>query len=60
MSEPGCRPSVVESIQTNDAFIRVAGREFLVMLYTAMRSLKLYPLENTQVQKSLDDLSATV
>ncbi|MDO8667315.1 MAG: HD domain-containing protein, partial [Gemmatimonadales bacterium] len=58
--EPGRRPSVVDSIQTSDAFIRTAGREFLVMLYTAMRSLKLYPLENTQVQKSLDDLSATV
>ena len=60
MSEPGRRPSVVDSIQTSDAFIRTAGRGFLVMLYTAMRSLKLYPLENVQVQKSLDDLSATV
>jgi HD-GYP domain-containing protein (c-di-GMP phosphodiesterase class II) len=60
VSEPGRRPSVVDSVQTSDAFIRTAGRGFLVMLYTAMRSLKLYPLENVQVQKSLDDLSATV
>ncbi len=54
------RPSVVESIQTSDAYIRGAGRAFLVQLYTALRSLKLYPLENSQVQRSLDDLSASV
>ena len=60
MTEPGRRPSVVDSIQTTDAFIRGAGRSFLVTLYTALRSLKLYPLENTQVQKSLDDLTASV
>ncbi|MBI1723518.1 MAG: HD domain-containing protein [Gemmatimonadetes bacterium] len=60
MTEPGHRPSVVDSIQTTDAYIRGAGRGFLVALYTALRSLKLYPLENAQVQKSLDDLTATV
>jgi len=60
MTEPGRRPSVVDSIQTTDAFIRGAGRVFLVTLYTALRSLKLYPLENSQVQKSLDDLTAAV
>jgi HD-GYP domain-containing protein (c-di-GMP phosphodiesterase class II) len=60
MTEPGRRPSVVDSIQTSDAFIRGAGRTFLVTLYTALRSLKLYPLENSQVQKSLDDLTASV
>ena len=60
MTEPGRRPSVVDSIQTSDAFIRGAGRTFLVTLYTALRSLKFYPLENNQVQKSLDDLTASV
>lgn len=60
MSEPGRRPSVVDAIQTSDAFIRGAGRTFLVTLYTALRSLKFYPLENNQVQKSLDDLTASV
>ena len=59
MTEPR-RPSVVDSIQTSDSFIRGAGREFLVTLYTAMRSLKIYPLENPVVQKALDDLSASV
>src|SRR2546427_95626 len=38
---------------------RHAGRDFLIVLYTAFRSLKLYPIENTQVQKALDDLAAT-
>jgi len=60
MTEPGRRPSVVDSIQTSDAYIRSAGRTFLVALYTVLRSLKLYPLENAQVQKSLDDLIAAV
>jgi HD-GYP domain-containing protein (c-di-GMP phosphodiesterase class II) len=60
MTGPGQRPSVVESIQTSDAYIRGAGRGFLVALYTALRSLKLYPVENEQVQKSLDDLVGSV
>ena len=57
---PARRPSVVDSIQTTDAFIRGAGRTFLVTVYTALRTLKLYPLENSQVQKSLDDLATAV
>ena len=59
MTGPGRRMSVVESVQTTDSDIRSAGREFLVTFYTALRSLKLYPLENAQVQKSLDDLCNT-
>ena len=53
------RPSMMETAQTTDGFLRHAGRDFLVVLYTAFRSLKLYPLENAQVQKALDDLAAT-
>jgi len=53
------RASMVETVQATDGFLRHAGREFLVVLYTAFRSLKLYPLENDQVQKALDDLWAT-
>ena len=59
MSGPGQRMSLVEQVQTTDSYIRTAGREFLVTFYTALRSLKLYPLENAQVQKSLDDLVNT-
>jgi HD-GYP domain-containing protein (c-di-GMP phosphodiesterase class II) len=51
------RGSIVDTVQTTDGFLRHAGREFLVVLYTAFRSLKLYPLENAQVQKALDELA---
>jgi len=57
VSGPGRRMSVVDAVQTTDSYIRTAGRDFLVTFYAALRSLKLYPLENAQVQKSLDDLS---
>src|SRR5436309_12803029 len=60
MTAPGGkRPSMMETVQTTDGFLRHAGRAFLVVLYTSFRSLKLYPIENAQVQKALDDLAAT-
>ncbi|MFL5495781.1 MAG: HD-GYP domain-containing protein [Gemmatimonadales bacterium] len=36
--------------------LRHGGRLLLLALYTALRSLKLYPVENATVQKALDDL----
>jgi len=51
--------SDVSSLQVSDGYIRGAGREFLVTVYTALRSLKFYPLENPVVQKSLDDLAGS-
>ncbi|HXG44867.1 MAG TPA: HD domain-containing phosphohydrolase [Gemmatimonadales bacterium] len=41
-----------------DAFLRHAGRTLLLSMYAALRSLKLYPLENATAQKALDDLQA--
>jgi HD-GYP domain-containing protein (c-di-GMP phosphodiesterase class II) len=41
-----------------DAFMRTSGRSFLLAMYAALRSLKLYPIENATAQKSLDDLQA--
>ena len=38
------------------AQLRQGGRALLLALYTALRSLKLYPVENATVQKALDDL----
>jgi HD-GYP domain-containing protein (c-di-GMP phosphodiesterase class II) len=38
--------------------IRQGGRALLLAFYAALRSLKMYPLENATVQKSLDDLDA--
>ena len=46
----GRRLSIAETVQTTDTFLRHAGREFLVVLYATLRSLKLYPIENAQVQ----------
>src|SRR6267142_6198547 len=48
-----------ETVQTTEGFLRHAGRDFLIVLYTAFRSLKLYPIENAQVQKALDEFAAT-
>jgi len=42
-----------------DHNLRHDGRGLLLSLYAALRSLKLYPLENTTVQKALDDLLAS-
>ena len=39
--------------------LRQGGRSLLLALYTGLRSLKIYPLENATVQKSLDDLDAS-
>jgi HD-GYP domain-containing protein (c-di-GMP phosphodiesterase class II) len=43
----------------DDGQLRQGGRSLLLALYTALRSLKLYPLENATVQKSLTDLDTT-
>lgn len=40
----------------NDGYLRKVGREFLLAMYGAMRSVKLYPPDNPVVQKALDDL----
>jgi HD-GYP domain-containing protein (c-di-GMP phosphodiesterase class II) len=42
-----------------EGHLRQGGRSLLLALYAALRSLKLYPLENATVQKALDDLEAT-
>jgi HD-GYP domain-containing protein (c-di-GMP phosphodiesterase class II) len=41
---------------TPDGQLRQGGRTLLLAFYTALRSLKLYPLENMTVQNSLEDL----
>lgn len=41
-----------------DGALRQGGRGLLLAIYTALRSLKLYPVENATVQKSLDELEA--
>ena len=45
-----------DHVQAEEAKLRQGGRQFLVAFYAALRTLKLYPLENEQTQKSLDEL----
>jgi len=46
-------------MQSTEGMLRQGGRGFLVTFYAALRSLRLYPVENDQVQKALDDLTAS-
>jgi HD-GYP domain-containing protein (c-di-GMP phosphodiesterase class II) len=50
------RPTLADAMQTTEGQVRQAGRQFLLNLYASLRSLKLYPVENEQVQRALDDL----
>ncbi|MEP6589590.1 MAG: HD domain-containing phosphohydrolase [Gemmatimonadota bacterium] len=43
----------------DDAMLRQSGRGLLVAIHGAQRALKLYPLENTTVQRALDELHGT-
>ena len=43
----------------DEAFIRSSARGLLLTLHSALRALKLYPVENATVQKSLDELQST-
>ena len=43
----------------DEAFIRSSGRGLLLSLHSALRSLKLYPVENATVQKALDELTSS-
>ncbi len=63
MSEPteqgGRRHSIADTLQSTERLLRQGGRDFLVQFYTALRSLKLYPVENEQVQRALDEVTAS-
>jgi HD-GYP domain-containing protein (c-di-GMP phosphodiesterase class II) len=40
-----------------EAYTRSAGRQFIMALYGSLRSIRMYPIENPVVQKSLDELT---
>jgi HD-GYP domain-containing protein (c-di-GMP phosphodiesterase class II) len=40
-----------------DAYLRRVGRTFILAVYSAVRAIKLYPVENAVVQKSLEELA---
>lgn len=48
-----------EAARGSESQLRQGGRALLLALYAALRSLKLYPVENATVQKALEDLDAT-
>ena len=61
-SEAGTLGRVIGSIVTvglAEGDVRMLGRQFLFSLYAAMRNLRIYPVDNPTVQKSLEDLSKT-
>jgi HD-GYP domain-containing protein (c-di-GMP phosphodiesterase class II) len=53
------RSSIADTLQSTERVLRQSGREFLVQFYAALRSLKLYPVENEQVQRSLDEVTGS-
>ncbi|MGD2135120.1 MAG: hypothetical protein PVF27_03125, partial [Gemmatimonadales bacterium] len=53
------RPSIADTMQSTEGVLRQAGRDFLLDLYATLRNLKMYPVENEQVQRSLDELSGS-
>jgi HD-GYP domain-containing protein (c-di-GMP phosphodiesterase class II) len=60
--QDGTRPALRVSSQFRaegggDAYIRRAGRGFIISLHAALRAIRLYPLENTAVQNAVDDLT---
>ena len=58
-AKPGPRKPLVESIDSSEGALREKGREFLSAFYTSLRSLKLYPVENEQVQRALDQIQSS-
>ena len=42
-----------------ESFLRQRGRALILTMYTALRSLKLYPAGHATVQRALDDLTGT-
>jgi hypothetical protein len=39
------------------AYLRRRGRDFIISLYGTLRAIKLYPVEHTAVQRSLNELA---
>jgi HD-GYP domain-containing protein (c-di-GMP phosphodiesterase class II) len=59
-TRPSTRAATPEAPRpgSGEGALRHSGRGFLLALYTGLRSLKLYPIENATAQKALDDLQA--
>lgn len=54
----GASPGEDFSERGGDMFVRRAGRSYILALYGALRSIKLYPLENAAVASALAELAS--
>lgn len=52
------RLSIADAAASTESLVRQAGKDFLIAFYAAAKTVRLYPLENDQVQRSLDDLTS--
>ena len=66
-SQPPQRKSIVMQALTGDAprpgddsAVRRAGRSLIFAMHGALRSIKLYPIENAAVQKALGEVASQV
>ena len=41
---------------SEEVVLRQGGRDFLLAFYAALKNLRLYPVENVQVQRALDEV----
>ncbi len=55
--KPKIRPSMAQSMESSEGILRKQGHDFLIAFYSALRSLKLYPVENEQVQRALHGIT---
>ena len=53
----GQNRSAAGKTDARDPGLRVRGRNFLLAFYKTLRSITLYPIENSQVTESLDELT---
>ena len=54
----GAPGSAFGSDSKGDAYIRRAGKGLILAFYAALRAIKMYPLENSAVVKSAEDLAS--
>ena len=55
---PSRTPAGQPGVAGGEGQVRAMGRTFIVSLYGALRSIRMYPIENAVVQKALADLVA--
>jgi HD-GYP domain-containing protein (c-di-GMP phosphodiesterase class II) len=58
MNEETTKARSLAGTDGDDAFIRASARGILLAFHSALRALKLYPVENATTQKALDELQS--